>query len=82
MQTRDRIQGLVDQLPGRELPAVERLLEELTAGSDPLLRALGSAPEDDESLRAEEAAAIQEGRDALVRGEVVSTTELRRSLGL
>jgi hypothetical protein len=82
MQTRERIHQLVDELPDRELPAVERFLEERRAGDDPVLRALANAPEDDEELTPEEEAAIQEGLDAIERGEVVSSAELRRSLGL
>lgn len=82
MQTRDRIHGLVDKLPDRELPAVEQFLEDLHTAGDPFLHAIAHAPEDDEPLTPEEEAAIQEGRDAIVRGDVVSTADLRHSLGL
>ena len=82
MQTRDRIHGLVDTLSDRELPAVEQFLEELRTLGDPFLHAIAHAPEDNESLTPEDQAALQEGRDAIARGQVVSTAELRRSLGL
>lgn len=82
MPTRERIHVLVDELSDRELPAVEQFIEELRAVEDPFLLAITNARTDDEPLTAEEAAAIQEGRDAIARGEVVSTAELRRSLGL
>jgi hypothetical protein len=74
---------LVDSLPTREVPAARRYLEYLRdMGSDPFLRALASAPVDDEAETPEEAAAVQEGRDAIARGDVVSDEELRRELGL
>jgi len=81
MQPRERIHQLVDDLPEQELPAVERFLRQREDG-DPVLRALANAPDDDEELTPEEDAAVQEGLDAIERGDVVSSAELRRSLGL
>jgi hypothetical protein len=43
---------------------------------------LRDAPLDDEPLTAEELAAIEEGRQAIVRGETISHEDLRRALGL
>jgi hypothetical protein len=79
---RERIHRLVDQLPEAELPAVESLLVERRAATDPFLQALANAPEDDEPLTDEDDAAIQEGLDAIARGDVISDAELRRRLGL
>ncbi len=74
---------LVDSLPEAEISAARRYLEYLRdLGSDPVLRAAHRAPVDDEEETPEEAAAVQEGREALARGEVVSDEELRRELGL
>jgi hypothetical protein len=82
MHTRERIHDLVDKLTDEELPAVERILVRMRDGGDPVLVALATAPADDEPLTPEEEAALREGMDAVARGDVVSTDELRRSLGL
>ena len=81
MQTRERIHRLIDELPEGELPAVERFLAEHGVVADPFLGALAAAP-DDEPLTPDEEAAIDEGLDAIERGQIVPQTELRRSLGL
>jgi hypothetical protein len=81
-QTRERIHRIVDRLPDDELPEIERFLAEREAATDPFLHALAMAPPDDEPLTPEEEAAIQEGWDALKRGEVVSDADLRRAIGL
>jgi hypothetical protein len=73
---RDRIHRLVDQLPESTLPEVESLLADRRAATDPVLRALANAPTDPEPLTEEDAAAVQEGFDAIARGEVVSDAEL------
>lgn len=82
MQTRDRLHALIDALPEGELPAVERFLTARGASDDPFLRALANAPVDDEPLTPEDEAAIQEGLDAIARGDVVTQSEVRRALGL
>jgi hypothetical protein len=81
VSVRDRIHRLVDQLPEADLPVVELILVGRRATEDPVLRALANAPADDEPLTDEEAAAIQEGLDAIARGDVVSDAELDRLLG-
>jgi hypothetical protein len=45
---------------------------------DPLPTAFLTAPEDDEPVTPEELAAIEEGEDALARGEVVSWQDYKR----
>jgi len=91
MQTRDRLHRLIDELPDAELPEVERLLaghggnDSLRRAlakfpNDPLLRALADAPEDDEPLTPEEAAAIEEARRSVAAGRVVSDDELWQRL--
>ncbi len=47
-----------------------------------LPRGLAEAPVDDEPETPEEAAAVQEGREALARGDVVSWEEVKRRLRL
>jgi hypothetical protein len=75
--TKERLHALVEDLPESAWPAAERILRDLT---DPLLRTLMQAPEDDEPETPEEAAAVQEAYDAIERGEVYSHAEARRRL--
>lgn len=80
---KERVRALVDELPEGELPAARRYLEYLRdLGADPVLRSLREAPLDDEEETAEEAAAVQEGRDAAAAGERLTTDEVRRELDL
>jgi hypothetical protein len=85
-QTRERLHLLIDELPEGQLPgalrAIERLLEDRRTVEDPVARALAGAPEDDEPVPPEEAAAIQEGLDAIAHGELLSSAEIRRRLGV
>ena len=53
-----------------------------TPPDDPVLQALKNAPLDDEPVTEEERLAIAEAREAIKRGEVMSTAELRRALGI
>ena len=62
--TKAHIHELVDRLPENELPAIERVLE------DPLLRALLSAPDDDEPLSAEEISGILAGKRDAQEGRI------------
>jgi hypothetical protein len=78
---RDTLHRLVDALPEAAVREAERLLEALGT-DDPVMRAALLAPEDDEKETAEEAAAVQEGREAIARGDVYTLEEVRRELGL
>lgn len=71
MTTKERLHQLVDELPERELSEAERLLNSLRI-DDPVLRALDTAPYDDEPETDEERAAVAEAREALARGDVVA----------
>ena len=82
VSTRTHLHELVDGLPESEVGAAERFLEYLNVARDPLLRALASAPIDDETESDEELTAVAEGRAALRNGEIVSDQELRRQLGI
>ena len=81
MATKETLHRLVDELPDDEVDEAERYLRALQI-EDPVLRSLELAPIDDEPVTPEEEAAIQEGRDALARGDVLTTEQLRRQLGL
>jgi hypothetical protein len=54
----------------------------LIGESDPVLRALVNAREDDESTSVEEEAAVQEALAELAAGHTSSTGDLMRRLGL
>lgn len=76
MTTKEALHRLIDELPDEQ---AERLLHGI---SDPVLRARAYAPDDDEPETAEEAEAVAEGLADLEHGDVVTTEQLRRSLGL
>lgn len=81
MSTKNRLHQLVDELPESEVPAAERFLEYLRdRGLEPLVRALLSAPEDDEPETPEEAAAVQIAREQVDRGETVPWEDVKRRL--
>lgn len=73
---------LVDDLPEEEVSIAERFLRFLKdLGSDPVLRALKNAPEDDEPETSEEAEMVKEARDAYNRGEVLTDEQIDKELG-
>lgn len=77
MGVKEEIHQLVDQLMESELPAARRFLEYLRdVGSDPVLRALETAPWDDEPESEEERAAVHVAREQIARGEVIPDAEL------
>ena len=76
MTTKEALHRLIDELPDDQA-------EQLLLGiSDPVLRARALAPVDDEPGTPEEAAAVAEGIADLERGDVLTTEQLRRELGL
>jgi len=74
MLTREGLHQLVDALPDSELDKAARLLAALET-TDPVLRTLLLAPEDDEPETDEECAAVDEAREAARRGEVFTLEE-------
>ena len=73
MTTKDSLHALIERLPEHTLPEAERLLASLTG--DPFLQAMLNAPADDEPLTDEDIAAIEEGRLAKARGELIPLDE-------
>ncbi len=53
-----------------------------TPPTDPVLEALANAPADDEPVTDEERRAVEEARAEAERGDVLTTAQLRRSLGI
>ncbi|GEM_PF-316540 len=82
MTIKEELHRLIDELPEREARVARPFLEYLrNVGSDPLLKALMQAPEDDEPETDEERVAVQEARDQLARGEAIADDEVWRRLG-
>ena len=81
---REDIHRLVDQLPNKELHGVKRFLAYLKITEDPLTQTqkLREAPYDDEPLTREEESAIDEARDDLRSGRVLTMKQLTDELGL
>ena len=76
MTTRDDLHHLVDALPVGEMQAAQRFLEYLRAMDDPFLRALATAPVDDEPERKGEKTAVAEGHRDLKAGRLVSSDKI------
>jgi hypothetical protein len=81
MTTKEKLHQLVDALPEPVLNEAEELLRELQQrATDPLLRALAAASEDDEPETEEERKAVAEARAAVARGEVEPWETVRERL--
>ncbi len=78
MATRETLHHLVDELPDDTVGAVELFMEFIllrrrrTEVVDPVLQAFLRAPDDDEPLTTEDAAAVAEARADFVRGDTMS----------
>lgn len=73
---------LLDDLPEQDLPVAARVLEALRAPSDPVLRALLSAPGDDEPDEDDIDGGLSEARREARAGKGLSHEEVKRELGL
>jgi hypothetical protein len=83
MVTRQELHQLVDEMPEPGLEEARRYLEALReADGDPVLAHLLLAPEDDEPTTPEEDAGAAEAWQQYLRGEVISSDELKRKYGL
>ena len=79
MTAKERLHQLVEELPEEDVPAAQRLLEDLCARRDPVLRALLTAPE--EPATPEELEAIQEAEARIAAGErLIPHEEVRREV--
>ena len=80
MTSRAELHHIIDMLPNSELARAKRLLGAIP--DDPVLRALITAPIDDEPVTDEDRRAIDEARKSLRTHGGISAAELRRRLGL
>ncbi len=80
MTIKDELHRLVDELPQRELHGAKRFLEYLRNMSDPVLRALMEAPEDDEPTTPEEDEGAHEAWQEYLRGEARPWEDVRKEL--
>jgi hypothetical protein len=78
-QERQQAHALLDMLPAEKLNAVRNLLEVMM---EPLARSLALAPEEEEELTPETAAALDGARASIDRGEGVPHEEILREFGL
>ena len=80
---RDALHRLVDELPQDETTAAELFLEYLKGGrADQLLLTLATAPWDDEPETDEERRALEEAREDVREGRLVSMDEVKREFGI
>jgi hypothetical protein len=79
MTTKEALHRLIDDLPEDALPAVERYLASVR--DDPVVKALVTAPIDDEPTTPEEDASSEEAWQSYRRGQYVSNEDLRRDIG-
>ena len=77
-----RLHQLIDELPDERIQAAERYLHSLCRDVHPVVRAMRSAPVDDEPLTDEDREAIQEGRREIAAGHGIPNERIRRKLGL
>ncbi len=81
MVAREELHELIEDLPENTLPAARSYLRYLAErGSDPVLQAFVEAPIDDEGETTAEREAMDEARQDLAAGRVVSHEEVRRKL--
>ena len=71
---------MIDQLDAAQMSAVVPLLQFMLL--DPVSRSLAAAPVEQEPVAPEEAAALDEARAALDRGERISHEDVLREFGL
>lgn len=74
MTARERLHQIVDELPEPDAEQILRAVEQWR--DEPVSRALAAAPVDDEPETDDERAAVEEARDEVRRGDVVTAAEV------
>ena len=80
--TRQELKDLIDCAPDDELIVVKRYVQYIVDRQDPVLKSLLDAPVDDEPLTESDIAALQEAREDIAAGRIISAKELYRELGI
>ena len=80
--TKEDLHKLVDYLPECEWEVSYWVLLAHLKQHDPLLWRFMTAPEDDEELTEEEIIAIEEGKEDIRAGRVVSFEEVKKRFGI
>ena len=81
MTTKERLHQLIDRMPESSSGRVEEYLKYIVETGDPVLAALKAAPVDDEPETEEERAAVNEAREDVRAGRLVSHEDIRREFG-
>jgi hypothetical protein len=79
MNEAQKAQALIKMLPPAQLAAVVKLLEAII---DPVAIAIANAPFDDQPITAEEARALEEGREWLKNNPKIPHEEVLAELGI
>ncbi len=82
MTAREALHEIVDDLPEGDLPTAKRVLGALRATADPVLRALLSAPVDDELDDDDFDGGLSEAREEARQGLGVPHDDVKREIGL
>ena len=80
--TRQELKDLIDCAPDAEILAIKRYVQYIVDMQDPVLKSLLDAPVDDEPLTESDIAALQEAREDIAAGRIISAKELYRELGI
>lgn len=80
MSPRDKLHRLVEQVPEAEVHAAEVFLEFLGHRRDSVRAAFEDAPEDEESLRSEDEASLDEAKADIAAGKFITADEAKRRL--
>jgi hypothetical protein len=79
MTEKQRLHGLVEDLPRGEVHVALRFMEYLRESeAEPVLKALRDAAEDDEPLTEDDLAAIKDAGEDVARGRLTPHEEVRR----
>lgn len=82
MQAREQLHRLIDELSDSDLQVAARVLAGLRATQDPVLRALLTAPPDDERLDDDFDGGLTESREDARQGRFIDHEELKRDLDI
>jgi len=82
MHAREELHRLIEELADSDLQVAARVLAGLRATEDPVLRALLTAPLDDEKLDDDSDGGLTEAREEARQGRFIDHDELKRELDI